>query len=197
MSGDVAQRTVTVTGTASADVRPDRASLSLGVQSRRPSAQSAMAGSSTSGPTTLVSALRDAGARDDDLRTTRPQPVVRPVRAGQYVASYSITVSAARRRRRPVPRRRRRGRRRRVHAQRRVVLRVADPAAVVAPLRELAVADARAKAEVLAAAAGCTVGRSSRSSRAAAAAPSRSSSGATRAMAASDRGRHRDRCRCT
>ena len=35
---------------------------------------------------------------------------------------------------------------------------VADPAAVVAPLRELAVADARAKADVLAAAAGCTVG---------------------------------------
>ena len=35
---------------------------------------------------------------------------------------------------------------------------VSDPAAAIAPLRELAVADARAKAEVLAAASGCTVG---------------------------------------
>ncbi len=35
-------RTVTVTGSASASATPDRASLSLGVQSRRPSAQGAM-----------------------------------------------------------------------------------------------------------------------------------------------------------
>ena len=35
---------------------------------------------------------------------------------------------------------------------------VDDPAAAMAPLRELAVADARAKAEVLATAAGCTLG---------------------------------------
>ncbi len=35
---------------------------------------------------------------------------------------------------------------------------VDDPAAARAPLRELAVADARAKAEVLATAAGCTLG---------------------------------------
>ena len=37
---------------------------------------------------------------------------------------------------------------------------IADPAAVIAPLREAAVADARAKAEALATAAGCGRARS-------------------------------------
>src|SRR4051794_15202029 len=62
-------RTVTVTGSASAAARPDRAALGLGVQSRRPSARSAMAVVDERAAT-LVSALRDAGARDEDLRTT-------------------------------------------------------------------------------------------------------------------------------
>jgi uncharacterized protein YggE len=58
-----------VTGTASATAPPDRAALSLGVQSRRPSAQSALQVVDERAAT-LVSALRDAGARPEDLRTT-------------------------------------------------------------------------------------------------------------------------------
>jgi len=148
-------RTVTVTGSASASVRPDRAALSLGVQSRRPSAQSAMAVVDERAAT-LVSALRDAGAREEDLRTTGLNLWFdQSDRA--YVASYSLNVgipsddvgrfidSAAE-----------------VAGDEftlnGVSFSVSDPAAVVAPLRELAVADARAKAEVLAAAGGCTVG---------------------------------------
>ena len=155
MSSSDVVRTVTVTGSASSSVRPDRASLSLGVQSRRPSAQSAMAVVDDRAAT-LVSALRDAGARDDDLRTTGLNLWFdQSDRA--YVASYSLSVgipaddvgrfidSAAE-----------------VAGDEftlnGVSFSVSDPAVVVAPLRELAIADARAKAEVLAAASECTVG---------------------------------------
>ena len=64
--------------------------LSLGVQSRRPSAQSAMAVVDERAAT-LVSALRDAGARDEDLRTTGLNLWFdQSDRA--YVASYSLHV---------------------------------------------------------------------------------------------------------
>lgn len=148
-------RTVTVTGSASTSVRPDRATLAIGVQSRRPSAQSAMAVVDERAAT-LVGAMRDAGARDEELRTSGLNLWFdQSDRA--YVASYSLTVgtpaddvgrfidSAAE-----------------VAGDEftlnGVSFSVADPAAVVAPLRELAVADARTKAEVLAASAGCAVG---------------------------------------
>ena len=125
------------------------------MQSRRPSAQSAMA-SSTSGRPRSSAALRDAGAREEDLRTTGlnlwfdqsatgtsgvlrlnvgipADDVGRFIDAAAEVAGDEFTLNG-------------------------VSFSVADPAPVVAPLRELAVADARAKAEVLAGAGGCTVG---------------------------------------
>src|SRR3954468_23564927 len=89
MGGEVV-RTVTVTGSASATTRPDRAALSLGVQSRRPSAQSAMAVVDERAAT-LVGALRDAGAGDDDLRTTGLN-LWFDQSARDYVASYAVTV---------------------------------------------------------------------------------------------------------
>ena len=146
---------VTVTGTASATATPDRASLSLGVQSRRPSAHSALQVVDERAAT-LVSALRDAGAGDQDLRTTGLN-LWFDQSARDYVASYSITVAV------PAD-----DAGRFIDSAAEVAgdeltmngisFSVADPAAVVAPLRELAVADARAKADVLAAAAGCAVG---------------------------------------
>jgi uncharacterized protein len=149
-------RTVTVTGSASASAVPDRASLSLGVQSRRPTAQSAMAVVDERAAT-LVGALRDAGARDGDLRTTGlslwfdqgerehvasytvsvavpADDVARFVDAAAEVAGDELTMNG-------------------------VSFSVGDPGSVLAPLRELAVADARAKAEALATAAGCELGR--------------------------------------
>ena len=69
MSSSDVVRTVTATGSASTTVRPDRAVLMLGVQSRRPSAQGAMA-LVDERAAAVVSALRDAGARDDELRTS-------------------------------------------------------------------------------------------------------------------------------
>src|SRR5215211_4423545 len=84
-------RTVTVTGTANASATPDRASLSLGVQSRRPSAQSALEVVDERAAT-LVSALRDAGARDQDLRTTGLN-LWFDQSAREYVASYSVNIA--------------------------------------------------------------------------------------------------------
>jgi uncharacterized protein YggE len=146
---------VTVVGTASATARPDRASLSLGVQSRRPSAQSALQVVDERAAT-LVSALRDAGARDEDLRTTGLN-LWFDQSAREYVASYSINVTV------PADDA---GRFLDAAAEvagdelmlNGITFSVADPAAVVAPLREVAVADARAKAEVLAAAVGAALG---------------------------------------
>jgi uncharacterized protein YggE len=154
MSSDVV-RTVTVTGSASASARPDRAALSLGVQTRRPSAGSAMAVVDERAAT-LVGALRDAGARDVDLRTTGLN-LWFDQSAREYVASYTVTVGV------PAD-----DVGRFIDAAAEVAgdeltlngvtFSVEDPAAVVAPLRELAVADARAKATVLAAAADCELG---------------------------------------
>jgi uncharacterized protein YggE len=105
---------------------------------------------------TLVSALRDAGARDDDLRTTGLN-LWFDQSDRTYVASYALNVGI------PVD-----DVGRFIDSAAEVAgdeftlngvsFSVSDPAAVVAPLRELAVADARAKAEVLAAAGECTVG---------------------------------------
>jgi uncharacterized protein len=155
MSSSDVVRTVTVTGAASAATRPDRAVLSLGVQSRRPSAQSAL-GVVDERATTLVGALCDAGARDEDLRTTG-LGLWFDQGEREYVASYTVTVGV------PAD-----DVGRFVDAavevagdeltMNGVTFAVDDPGAVVAPLRELAVADARAKAAVLAAAADCELG---------------------------------------
>ena len=158
-SGDMSAelvRTVTVTGTASASATPGpgrrcRSACSRGGRRRSRAMQVVDERAAT-----LVSALRDAGARDEDLRTTGLN-LWFDQSEREYVASYTITRRRARRRRRALHRRRRRGRRRRADDERRLVL-DRRPGAAVAPLRELAVADARAKAEVLAAAAGCALG---------------------------------------
>jgi uncharacterized protein YggE len=62
-------RTVTVTGTATVAVRPDRATLNLGVQAFGATAAEAMAAAAQRAAA-LVGALRSTGATDEDLRTT-------------------------------------------------------------------------------------------------------------------------------
>lgn len=155
MSGEVAQRTVTVTGTASASARPDRASIALGVQASRSSAQGAM-GLAAERADALVAALRDAGATDEDLRTTGISLWFDQT-ARQYTATCSLTVAV------PVDEV---GSRLDVAATaggdeftlNGVSFSVADPAPLLAPLRGEALADARAKADALAAAEAASVG---------------------------------------
>jgi uncharacterized protein YggE len=125
------------------------------VQSRRPSAQGAL-GVVDERAATLVAALRDAGARDEDLRTTGLN-LWFDQSEREYVASYNVSLAV------PAD-----DVGRFIDAATEVAgdeltmngvsFAVEDPAAVVAPLRAEAVLDARAKAEVLAVAAGCELG---------------------------------------
>jgi uncharacterized protein YggE len=148
-------RTVTVTGSAGVSTKPDRASLSLGVQSRRPRAHSAMRDVDERAAT-LVSALRDAGARDEDLRTTGLS-LWFDQSEREYAASYTVTVTV------PSDEVGRfldaatevAGDELTLNG---VSFSIEDPAPLLAPLREIAVADAQAKARVLAAAADCELG---------------------------------------
>jgi len=148
-------RTVTVTGSAGVSTKPDRASLSLGVQSRRPRAHSAMRDVDERAAA-LVSALRDAGARDEDLRTTGLS-LWFDQSEREYSASYTVTVAV------PSDEVGRfldaatevAGDELTLNG---VSFSIEDPAPLLAPLREIAVADAQAKARVLAAAADCELG---------------------------------------
>jgi uncharacterized protein YggE len=105
---------------------------------------------------TVVGALRDAGASSEDLRTTGLS-LWFDQGAREHVASYTVTVAV------PAD-----DVARFVDAAAEVAgdeltlngvsFSVGEPAEVVAPLRAAAVADARAKAAVLADAAGCELG---------------------------------------
>jgi len=156
---DLSSRTVTVTGIAAATVRPDRATLTLGVQARAASAGEALAVAAQRA-SAVIAALRSAGVGDADIQTSgislwseRPDRGARTV----YVAGHTLTASTG------------------ADDAGRLIdlaapaggdeftmnglsLSIADPAAVVAPLRTEALADARAKAEALAAAEGAAVG---------------------------------------
>jgi uncharacterized protein YggE len=148
-------RTVTVTGSATVAAKPDRATLSLGVQSRRPRAHSAMRDVDERAAT-LLSALHDAGARDEDLRTTGLSLWFDQTER-EYSASYTVNVTV------PCDEVGRF-----VDAATEVTgdeltmngvsFSIEDPTPLLAPLREVAVADAQAKARVLAAAADCELG---------------------------------------
>ena len=104
----------------------------------------------------MVGALRDAGAVDDDLRTSGLN-LWFDQSDRSYVASYSLTVTT------PAD-----DAGRFIDAAAEVAgdefalngitFAISDPAAAIAPVRALAMTEARAKAEVLAAAGGCTIG---------------------------------------
>ncbi len=146
---------MTVTGVASTEVRPDRAVLSLGVQARRASAQGALDLASERAGAVLA-ALRDAGSGDADVQTTGIT-LWFDQSAKAYVAAHALRVL--------VPSDQA-GARIDVAAQAAgdeftmngVSFTIAEPAPLLAPLREMALADARSKASALASAEGATVG---------------------------------------
>jgi uncharacterized protein len=148
-------RTVTVTGTASVAVRPDRATLNLGVQAFGSTAAEAMAAAAQRAAA-LIGALRQGGASDEDLRTTGlnlwyDQHERRFVAANQLMAGVSVDavgdhIDAAARAAGDQ------------FTLQGVSFSVADPARHVGSLRADALADARRKAEELAAAEGASVG---------------------------------------
>ena len=148
-------RTVTVTGVANATTRPDRATVSLGVQARASSAREALTVAALRA-TAVIAVLHEAGVAEGDLRTTGIS-LWHDQSARLYVASHNLTVTIS-----PEDV----GDRIDAAATAAgdefilngVSFSVADPDAAIAPLRAAALADARAKADALAEAEGCSVG---------------------------------------
>lgn len=148
-------RTVTVIGVASTTARPDRASLSLGVEVRRATAAEAMdLAAQRAGA--LIAAVKDTGVGDDDVRTTSIN-LWHDQQERTYVASQQLSVRVAPDRVGPpidaaaIAG----GNEFTMHG---ISFSIADPAELVAPLRAVALADARARATTLAEAEGATVG---------------------------------------
>ena len=159
---ETAPPTITVTGTGRVGVRPDLADLRLGVTSTEASVEAARAAAARA-LTEVLARLRGLGIAERDLQTSivavNPQYDYSREGKAPRLAGYTITnlVSAVIR---DIDR---------VGAAidaalaagatsvDRIAFRVADPSAAEAEARTAAVADARAKADILAAAAGLSI----------------------------------------
>lgn len=102
MAGDTTIRTVTVTGTGTAEAPPDLLTISVGVECRRTSVGSAYADAGTASAA-VSEVLRRSGVADADIRTSglnvRPELVWREGEGQQvagYVASSVLTVRVRR-----------------------------------------------------------------------------------------------------
>ncbi|MEO8284464.1 MAG: SIMPL domain-containing protein [Pseudarthrobacter sp.] len=102
MAGDTTIRTITVTGTGTAEAPPDLLTISVGVECRRASVGSAYAEAGAVSAA-VAGALRQHGVADADLRTSglnvRPELVWREAegqRVAGYVASSVLTVRVRR-----------------------------------------------------------------------------------------------------
>lgn len=157
-----AGRTITVPGTGSVAASPDVADVRLGVRIVRPTVQESRAGAAET-MAAVLAAARAAGVDSPDIRTTalslephyeHDRTAGKPSLAG-YQATNIVTVTV-----------------RDLERLGGVVdgaleagatsldglsLRIADPSPLEAAARQAAVADARARAEVLAAAAGVSI----------------------------------------
>lgn len=98
MAGESSNRTVTVTGTGTAEAPPDLLTISVGVECRRDSVGAAYAGAGIASAA-VSGALRQHGVGDADLRTSglnvRPELIWRDgegQRVAGYVASSILTV---------------------------------------------------------------------------------------------------------
>jgi len=175
-SGPALARTITVTGSGRATVRPDLADLRLGVSITSPTVESAR-GASAAALTAVLGKLKALGVEDADLRTSivsvSPQYDYSREGAPPRLSGYNFTnlVAATLR-----------------DVDRlgdaidaaltagatnidRIDFRVADQTAAEKSARELAVGDARTKAETYAAAAGVTIAGVAASSEGAAPIP--------------------------
>jgi uncharacterized protein YggE len=158
-----ALETISVSGVGRATVTPDRASFSVGVQSMAPTVAAAVQENNTR-VAAIVAALRKLGAGDKEIRTSQvsiyPQQDHQPGRAPRILGdqvSNTVTVT------RDDPGEVGRFLQAAVDAGANTVsgvgFTVSDPARGREGALQAAFADARAKAEVLARAAGRTVGR--------------------------------------
>lgn len=153
-----AGRTITASGSGTSTTVPDRASFSFGVDARAANAKSALAEASTTSEA-IVAALKKQGVADADLQTSQvslwPQTTTDGTRVTGYDASASVTASTTVANAGPLVDAA-------VAAGANTVwgpsLSVADTASAYRDALKAAVADARAKAQALADAAGLTLG---------------------------------------
>ena len=93
--GNVVARTITVTGEGKATVKPDLATVQLGVSVQKPTANAALQQANTSA-TALIAALKSAGIADDDIVTSNlsiwPQYGDNSTITG-YTASNSVSAT--------------------------------------------------------------------------------------------------------
>lgn len=83
-----AARTITVDATGSVKGRPDQATLMLGVQVERPTAQAALADAGTKA-TALIASLKAQGAKDADITTADVSLWPRTDNEGKTVLGYT------------------------------------------------------------------------------------------------------------
>jgi uncharacterized protein YggE len=159
-AADTSPGGITVLGTGSTDVTPDRAGFAFGTVSQAKSASAALAASSDA-VGRVIAALRNAGVAKADIQTAEVSLSPRTNQTGDeivgYAASNTVTATV-----------------RRLADAGAVVdaavgaganqvsgpnLLASDEASAYRAALEAAVADARAKAQTLAAAAGVTLGR--------------------------------------
>ena len=164
-SHDSLPRIITVSGTGEVKVKPDMATITTGVTSDAPTAKAALAKNNVA-MTAVLNALKAAGISDDDIQTSNfsVSPMYAPVQPGQatspQISSYQVsnqvtarvkdlgklggTLDAL------------------VQAGSNqiggITFDLNDPKATINEARKNAVADAHAKAELYAAAAGTSVG---------------------------------------
>ena len=87
---DAASGTVTALGTGSADVTPNRASFAFGTVSQARTAAAAM-GASAEAATRVVNALRRAGVDHDDIQTSEVSLAPRTNDNGDEIVGYTAT----------------------------------------------------------------------------------------------------------
>lgn len=154
-------KTISVDATGTVRVKPDTATVNLGVQAERPTAQEAMAAAGTAAQG-VIDALKAAGISEDDITTTDISLWPRTGDDGKAIVGYTATnsvnatiraidkagatIDAATRAA---------GDDARVSG---ISFSVSDPTAVAGEARAQAVARARVQAEELAKAAGVKVG---------------------------------------
>jgi uncharacterized protein YggE len=154
-------KTISVDATGTVRVKPDTATVNLGVQAERPTAQEAMAAASTAAQG-VIDALKAAGISEDDITTTDLSLWPRTEDDGKAIMGYTAT-NSVNARIRAIDKAgatidaatKAAGDDARVNG---ISFSVSDPTAVAGEARAQAVARARVQAEELAKAAGVTVG---------------------------------------
>ena len=164
--GDAPPRLISVSGLGEVKTRPDMAVVSSGVVSEAPTAREALAKNNTA-MSAVIAALKNAGVAEDDIQTSNfsVSPKYPPYQPNQTTAPRIVGYTVSNQVTASVKDLRKLGAILDMLVQSDsnqisgIAFDVNEPKALLDEARKKAVADARAKAELYAAAAGVTLGR--------------------------------------